>query len=280
MPKQVLVIAAIAGTAHAGEPVPRELADVCGDRLGNATGSRLVGRHDEETIYQVDLPKRQSELVIAIRRDNPCAGGDDVCDIVPMGKPDAQLAGRFGAGGKRLTAAVVMQPDCAPGNCASVLMLRSGDKIVDALSTGECYPTLSAIALVPGQDSIALLCASQAGAGDHVEGGVYHVVAGKLVSELAFPAGSSIPATNDERAIGECTIGPIGKVAVVKAAGGSRLRVTRAPEQGQTTAAGDGPSCKRQQGFEQDYRWDAGASKLVEDGPARAITRSTCDCKR
>ena len=67
---------------------------------------------------------------------------------------------------------------------------------------------------------------------------------------------------------------------MVQAHGGPRLRVARAPEHGQTTAPGDGPSCKRQQGFEQDYRWDPGASKLVEDGAARPITRSTCDCKR
>lgn len=279
---QLLAIATIStfsASARAGEPIPRALADVCGDRLAGATGSRLVGTHEEESVYQVSLPKGRSELVIAIHGDNPCGGGG-VCEIVPIGKPDAQVSGKLGAGGKRATAMVYLQPDCAPGNCASVLVVKSGAAIADAVSTGECYPSLSTLALAPAQDGLALLCASQAGAGDHVDGIIYMVVGGKLVQALAFPAGTSLPASDDERDAGECTAKAIGRAAMVKTPGGARLRVTRAPEAGQRPADGTGPTCQRQTGLEQDYRWDAAATKLVADGAARPIVKSTCDCKR
>jgi hypothetical protein len=279
MLKQMFAIALLTGTAHAGEPIPRALANVCGDRLADATGSRLAGRHDEEMVYEVSLPKGKHELVIGVRSDNPC-GGEDVCEIVPMGKPDATLAGKLGRHGKRATAAVYLQPDCAPGNCASVLILRAGDTILDAISTGECDPRLSALALTPGQDAIELLCASQAGAGDRVAGIIYTTDGGALRSQLAFDAGATEPASDDEREAGQCTIRAIGAAAMVKTPAGPRLRVTRAPESGQGSADGSGPACKRQQGLEQDYRWDAAAQKLVADGDARRVVRSTCDCTR
>lgn len=234
----------------------------------------------QEVVYQVWLAKGRA-LVSITGGDDPCGSGG-TCEVVPVVKA-GRFTGKILDGGKRAGAFVMTRSDCGPEECASILALHRPDKddqIIDAISVpGGCEPTLSTLRVAPDHDSLSLLCSASAGAGDIQQRLVYHVVDGKLTQQLSFDAGHTELATRDEKASGACTTRPIGAAEIVKGDDGPRLRITRAPDDGQATAGGQGPSCRRQMGIEQDYRWDVAQKALVTDGPGRPVVKDRCDCK-
>jgi|SRR5579862_5426069 len=286
MRKRVLAIctiwAVLGASAASADPLPKELTAACGDQLKGAKKAVLLGHHVSEVDYQIWLPSGRALVsLVGGGADDPCGGGRE-CTVFPIGKASARLSAKAGANGASVKAFVMPAATCTEDSCASVLAIRAPDKeeqVEDAIRVPDnCTPSLAAVALVPGQDSLRLTCSTPSGAGDTELGIVFHVVDGRLTHLLSFEAGSTQLASPDEP--GACTTGPVGAAVVAKAGATTVLRVTRAPDGGQSTADGTGPSCKHQSAIEQDYTWDAKQKELVESGPGRPVVRDTCACKR
>jgi hypothetical protein len=277
--------AAHAGGSRSGAAaLPTALTSACGGRLAGAKKAQPLGRHMQELVFEVWLA-RGPALVSVAAEANPCGDGGPGCAVVPIGKARGRLRGKLLDGGKPAAAFVASAGRCEEDACASILVLAaadaSGDRILDAISVpGGCDATLAALPLVPGQDSLGLTCRSAAAGGELEQRMIFHVVAGKLTQQLSFDGGTTAFASPDERASGNCTIRSVGAVAVVKADGQPRLRVTRAPDDGQRSGDGAGPSCRHQAAIEQDYRWDAAQRQLIADGASRSVTRDVCDCAK
>jgi hypothetical protein len=288
MQKRMLAMCTICvmgASARAGaDPLPRELTSACGDQVKGAKKAALLGHHVSEVDYQVWLPRGRALVsIVGGGPDDPCGGGPQ-CSVFPIGKASARLDAKAGAGGAKVKAFVMPGASCTEDACPSVLAIRAPDKedqVLDAISVPDgCTPSLAAVALVPGQDSLALTCSRPSGAGDTEMGILFHVVDGHLTHLLSYEAGTTQVAAPDEVKAGACTIGPVGGAIVAKAGGVTVLRVTRAPDGGQSTADGSGPACKHQRAIEQDYTWDAKSKQLVESGAGRPVARDTCACKR
>jgi hypothetical protein len=287
MRKPYLVFTAIAGLsgrveAGGGGSVPKALADACGARVSGATKVIALGTHMQETVYHVWLKKGRA-LVSVTSTENPCGDGP-TCTVIPIGRASGKLTGKLLARGAQARAFVIGAGGCEDSDCGAMLALRppnQDDRILDAISVpGGCEASLTALSIVPGQDSISLLCSASAGAGDVESRMIFHVVDGKLTQQLSFDAGATQLASADEKAGGACTIRAVGAVALIKDKDGARLRITRAPDDGQATSPdGAGPACKRQMAIEQDYKWSAADRQLVADGPSHPVVRDTCDCK-
>ncbi|HTJ44156.1 MAG TPA: hypothetical protein VL463_18760 [Kofleriaceae bacterium] len=267
-------------SAHADGALPKELTSACGDQVKGAKKAQLIGHHISEVVYQVWLPGgRAIASIVGGGPDDPCGGGPE-CKVFPVGRATSRLSGKLGANGASAKIFTLPAPTCDDDSCSTMLAMRPPDKedqILDALRVPDnCTPMLSSVALIKGQDSIVLTCSMPAGAGDNELKMVLHVVDGHLMPLLTFEAGSTQLASPDEKASGACTIGPVGAVQVVKGA----LRVTRAPDGGQSTGDGKGPACKHQKAIVQDYTWDASQKQLVPAGNGTPTIKDTCDCKR
>jgi hypothetical protein len=288
MPKQLFAMCMIGVSAASGrawaDPLPKELTSACGDQVKGAKKATLLGHHVSEVDYQVWLPKGRALVsIVGGGPDDPCGGGPQ-CTVFPVGKASAKLTAKAGASGASVKAFVMPAASCTEDACPSVLAIRAPDKeeqVIDAIAVPDgCTPVLAAVALVPGQDSIHLTCSRPSGAGDTEMGILFHVVDGHLTHLLSFESGTTETASPDEAAAGACTIRPVGAATVAKAGGVTVLRVTRAPDGGQSTADGAGPACKHQRAIEQDYTWDAKTHELVESGPGRPVVRDTCACPK
>jgi hypothetical protein len=281
----ICTICAFGASARAwADPLPKELTSACGDRVKGAKKAVLLGHHVSEVDYQVWLPSGRALVsIVGGGPDDPCGGGPQ-CTLFPVGKASARLTAKAGPNGASVKAFVMPAATCTADACASVLAIRPPDKeeqVLDAIAVPDgCTPSLAAVSFVQGQDTIALTCSRPSGAGDVEMGILFHVVDGHLTHLLSFEAGTTQVASPDEVKDGKCTIGPVGATTVAKAGGVTVLRVTRAPDGGQSTADGSGPVCKHQSAIEQDYTWDAKANQLVEKGPGRPVVRDTCACKR
>jgi hypothetical protein len=278
-----MVIPSTIAHAGGGASLPKAVSSACGRRVAGAQKAIALGNHMQEAVYHVWLKKGRA-LVSVTATDNPCGDGPS-CRVIPIGRATGRFTGKVLAGGGQAKAFVVGAVNCGDdSDCASMLAIRppaSDDQILDAISVpGGCEASLSTLSLVPGQDSISLLCTAQAGAGDIESRMIFHIVDGKLTQQLSFDAGATQLASADERAGGACTIRAVGAAVVVKGKDGPRLRITRAPDDGQVTSPdGKGPACSHQMGIEQDYKWDPAARQLVVDGPGRPVVKDVCDCK-
>ncbi len=267
MRKQTLVIPAIlasAGLARAGGgAVPGSIGQTCGDRAKGAKDAVLIGRHDGEVAYQIALAKGAA-IASLTGGDDPCSGATQ-CSIFPIGHAPTVKLGA--------SSASVYLEGAHDGPTGAILVLRGkGGKLLDAVRVPDaCNASLSAIELVPGQPSIWLRCAGAAGADD--QDLIVHAQDGKLAIAVSLDGGAS------EIDGATCVHGAVGGARVVSSPAGPRLRVTRAPENGQKTGDGSGKACARQTAIQQDFVWDTDAKKIVSDGPGQPITKDTCGCK-
>jgi hypothetical protein len=269
MRKHWLVIYAISWSAAAAAEVPASIGQTCGDRAKGAKNAVLVGRHDGEVAYQISLPKGAA-IASLTGGDDPCSGATQ-CSIFPIGKAPS-VTGKLGASGASATAIVLVE-GAHDGPTGSILVLRGkGGKMIDAIRVPDaCSASLATIDLVPGQQSIWLRCAGATGADD--QDLIVHAADGKLAIAVSLDGGAT------ELDGATCVHGAVGGARVVSSPAGPRLRVTRAPENGQKTGDGSGKACARQTAIQQDFVWDADAKKIVSDGPGQPITKDTCGCK-
>ena len=264
MRKHWLAIPIISWSAAASADVPRSIGQTCGDRAKGAKNAVLIGRHESEVAYQIALP-RGAAIASLTGGDDPCSGATQ-CSIFPIGKAATVKLGAQ-------SASVYLEAAHDDGPTGSILVLRGkGGKLLDAVRVPDaCNASLTAIDLVPGQASIWLRCAGATGADD--QDLVVHVADGKLAIMVSLDGGAS------ETDGVTCVHGAVGGARVVSSPAGPRLRVTRAPENGQKTGDGSGKACARQTAIQQDFVWDPDAKKIVSDGPGQPITKDTCGCK-
>lgn len=170
-------------------------------RYGVIQKAAQLGVQRGVPIFHVHLSEKQRQAIII---GNTLPDGD-MCPIYWVGRASAGDSGNFLGDGRKLRAFVVPEYDevCPGKRCTAVVIVRDKKKVFYRVgTTGEtiCDPaSASTVKMFDGQDSLALVCESPSGGGDHETTLiVFHAGADSLLPLLVAPLGTRVVEYDDE----------------------------------------------------------------------------------
>jgi hypothetical protein len=231
-------------------------------RYGVIQKAAQLGVQSGVPIFHVHMSEKQRQAIIV--GDKVPDG--EMCPIYWVGRASAGDSGNFLGDGRKLRAFVVPEYDqvCPAKRCTAVVIVRDEQKVFYRVgTTGQtvCDPATAKTAKVfDGQDSLALVCESPSGAGDHEATLVmFHAEADSLVPVLVAPLGTRT-VEYDEESEKYCERPALGTWRVAKKGAEPAIEVF-SPDESQDLSE-DGP-----QGQLVTWTWSARDKVFVAGAP-------------